>query len=236
MARSDTAHERPAPLNREAILEGAIALIERDGPDALSMRKLGSSLGVEGMAIYRHFSGREDLLAGLADRLLRPLDAVDLGSDWRTACRRFATGLRQIAVARPATFKLVAMEPLPGRSLGPVERLLGILVGAGFEPGSALAIYRATVSYARGYALGEATGFTVDAAGPGGLERLLALSADEFPILGGRRRSTRSAHCTSSRSCSGSAGWVIRRPASRATTGRRRVARTQRRGAGSSVQ
>lgn len=174
------------PLNREAILDGAMALIERDGPEALSMRKLGGSLGVEGMAIYHHFSGREDLLAGLADRLLRPLEELDLGSNWRAACRTFATGLRQIAVARPATFKLVAMQPLPGHSLGPVERLLEILVGAGFDPGSALAVYRATVSYARGYALGESTGFTVDAAGPGGLERLLALRADEFPILAGR--------------------------------------------------
>jgi AcrR family transcriptional regulator len=186
VTESETISRRHPPLNREAILDGAIALIERDGPEALSMRKLGASLGVEGMAIYHHFSGREDLLAGLAGRLLRPLGELELGSDWRGACRAFATGLREVAVARPATFKLVAMEPLPSDTLGPVERLLEVLIGAGFDPGSALAIYRATVSYARGYALAEATGFTVDAAGPGGLDRLLSLSAEDFPILAGR--------------------------------------------------
>jgi AcrR family transcriptional regulator len=177
--------ERQTPLNREAILEAAIALIEREGSRALTMRRLGAALGVEGMAIYHHFAGREDLLAGLADRLLRPLGELELGSDWRDACRAFAAGLRRIAVAHPATFKLVALEPLGGEPLRPVERLLEILIGVGFDPRGALAIYRATVSYARGYALAEATGFTVDAAGPGGLERLRALPVDQFPILGG---------------------------------------------------
>jgi AcrR family transcriptional regulator len=176
---------RQARLNREAILDAAIALIEGEGSSALTMRRLGAALGVEGMAIYHHFAGREDLLGGLADRLLRPLGELELGSDWRGACRVFAAGLRRIAVAHPATFKLVALEPLGDDPLRPVERLLEILIGAGFDPRGALAIYRATVSYARGYALAEATGFTVDAAAPGGLERLRALPVDQFPILGG---------------------------------------------------
>ena len=186
MTRATTSETRHAPLNRERILDGAIELIEGEGPDALSMRRLGGSLGVEAMAIYHHFAGREDLLAGLAERLLRPLVELELGGRWREACRRFAVGLRQIALARPATFKLVALQPLEGRSLIPVERLLEVLLDAGFDPGTGLAIYRATVSFTRGYALAETTGFTVDAAGPDGFERLRALPRDEFPILAGR--------------------------------------------------
>ena len=49
-------------------------------------------------------------------------------------------------------------------------------------------MYRAAVSYARGYALAEATGFTVDAAKPDGRRRLAALPRGEFPILAGRAR------------------------------------------------
>jgi hypothetical protein len=78
------------------------------------------------------------------------------------------------------------MQPLAQAALAPVERLLQTLVGAGFDPGTALAVYRATVSLARGYALAEATGFTVDAAGGLGLERLSVLDADEFPVLAGQ--------------------------------------------------
>ncbi len=174
------------PLTRERILDAAIELIERDGPAGLSMRRLGSALGVEGMAIYHHFAGREGLLGALAERLLEPLGQLEPGSDWRRECDAFASELRRIAVEHPATFQLVGMQPLGEVPLAPVERLLATLVDAGFEPGAALAIYRATISYARGYALAEVTGFTVDAAGPSGLERLRALRADAFPVLGGR--------------------------------------------------
>jgi AcrR family transcriptional regulator len=177
------------PLNRDLILDAAVALIEREGPGALSMRRLGSTLGVEAMAIYHHFGGRDELLCAIGDRLLAPLRELELGEDWREACRRFATALRDAAVAQPATFQLLGLQPFDTTSsLRPVERLLGVLVAQGFEPATALAIYRATVSYARGYALAEATGFTVDAARPGGRERLAALAADEFPILAGSSR------------------------------------------------
>ena len=139
------------------------------------------------MAIYHHFQGREELLAAIGDRLLEPLHELELGEGWREACRRFAIALRDIAVARPATFQLLGLQPLDTQAaLEPVERLLGVLVGVGFRPAEALGAYRATVSYARGYALAEATGFTVDAARPAGRERLAALPLSEFPILAGQ--------------------------------------------------
>jgi AcrR family transcriptional regulator len=186
-AASSPAHH--GPLNRDVILEAAVALIEGGGSGALSMRRLGAALGVEGMAIYHHFANRDELLAAIGDRLLEPLHEIELGDDWREACRRFATALRDLAVAQPATFALLGLTPLDTRhSLRPVERLLWVLVGAGFRPAAALGVYRATVSYARGYALAEATGFTVDAAGAAGRRRLAALPRAEFPILAGRAR------------------------------------------------
>lgn len=193
MARSATftPTRRPArtPLNRDVILDAAIGLIEEHGAGALSMRRLGAQLGVEGMAIYHHFDNRDELLGAIGDRLLEPLHGLELGDDWREACRRFATVLRDLAVAQPATFQLLGLQPLDSiPSLRPVERLLATLVGHGFSPAAALAVYRAIVSYARGYALAEAAGFTVDAAGPAGRRRLAALPRGEFPILGGRAR------------------------------------------------
>lgn len=193
MTRTATAtvqEQKPQrPLNRSLILDRAVVLIEDEGPGALTMRRLGSSLGVEAMAIYHHFAGRDELLSAIGDRLLEPLHDLELGDSWREACRRFAIALRGVAVARPATFALLGLQPFDTpSSLGPVERLLGVLVAAGFTPAPALAVYRATVSYARGYALAEATGFTVDASQPDGRRRLAALPKVEFPILAGRAR------------------------------------------------
>lgn len=175
------------PLSVDVIVDAAVNLIERDGPAALSMRRLGSELGVEGMAVYHHIAGREQLLQAIGDRLLEPLQHLEFTRDWREACRRFATALRDVAVAHPATFRLVGLQPLSTpASLRPIERLLGVLVGEGFSPADALAIYRAVASFARGYALAEATGFTVDAARSADRRRLRALGPDEFPILAGR--------------------------------------------------
>jgi len=174
-------------LSRELIVDAAVALIERDGSQALSMRRLGSELGVEGMALYHYVEGRDELVRAIGERLLEPLNGVDVAGGWRCVSDRFASALRAIAVMYPATFRLIGLEPLDTpASLRPVERLLGALVADGFDVCDALAVYRALAAYARGYALAEATGFTVDAAGARGWERLSGLSAGEFPILSGR--------------------------------------------------
>jgi tetracycline repressor-like protein len=128
-------------------------------------------------------------VAAIADRALEPLGALDLAGDWRAACASLARGLRDVARRWPATFRLIGLQPFDsGPALRAVERLLGVLVAAGFEPADALAVYRAVASYARGYALAEATGFTVDAAQAEGRERLRALPGGDFPILRARTR------------------------------------------------
>lgn len=176
-------------LTRERIVDAAIELIELHGSHALSMRRLGADLGVEAMSLYHYVAGREDLVEAIGDRILEPLHDVDLEGGWRLAADRFATAVRAIAVARPATFRLVGVEPFDSApSLRPVERLVASFIAEGFEPADALGIYRVVAAYARGYALAEATGFTVDAAQPRGRERLAALSPQDFPILGGRAR------------------------------------------------
>lgn len=183
-ARRPTVQKRR--LSADVIVDAALELIERDGTDALTMRRLGTELGVQGMAIYHHLSSRDDLVHAIADRLLEPLRELDLSDDWREACRRFAATLREIAVARPAAFRLVGLHPFDTpTSLQPVERLLETLVASRFTPADALALYRAVASYARGYALAETTGFTVDAQRADRRRRLETLNRSEFPILAG---------------------------------------------------
>lgn len=190
MAGDATATARRAAaqprLSRDRIVDAAVLLVERDGPEALSMRRLGAELGVEAMSLYHYVAGRAELVRAVGDRMLEPLHEVALAGGWREACRRFASVLRGIAVAQPATFRLAGLEPLDTpMSLRAVERFLAVLVAAGFSARDGLAVYRAVAAYARGYALAEATGFTVDAARPTGRKRLSALSTYKFPVLAG---------------------------------------------------
>ena len=90
------AGERP-PLSRERIVAAAIAFVDRRGLTALTMRRLGTELGVEAMSLYRYVAGRDDLLEGMVDQMV---DAAPPGPERRPARsgRRLA-GLP--AVARP---------------------------------------------------------------------------------------------------------------------------------------
>lgn len=151
------------------------------------MRALGAELGCEAMAVYRYVENREELLEAIGERLLDSLRGLSFDDGWRDACEEFARALRELVVGNPATFALIGLRPLDTtNSLEVVERLLTVLVEHGFAPHDALAIYRAVASYARGYALAEATGFTVDGAGTAGRKRLRALPAARFPVLRGR--------------------------------------------------
>src|SRR5437879_13758291 len=64
---------RRKPLTTERIVEAAIELIDGEGLDALSMRRLGSALGVEAMSLYRHFPAKTALLDAVVARLLGEL-------------------------------------------------------------------------------------------------------------------------------------------------------------------
>ncbi|UTI63036.1 TetR/AcrR family transcriptional regulator C-terminal domain-containing protein [Paraconexibacter antarcticus] len=174
---------RRAGLSRERVLDAARTLIERDGAGALTMRRLGREVGVEAMSLYNHVSNRDAVLDGLGEFLMSEVDA-EPGADWRESCRDFAAQLRAIALTHPATFSLVGLRPLrSAAALAPVERLLQNLVAAGAAPDQALAMYRTLASFARGYAMAEVTGFTVDASTPSGRRPLRALPRADFPIL-----------------------------------------------------
>jgi AcrR family transcriptional regulator len=154
---------RPAKLSRESILSAALELLDREGADALTMRRLAAQLGVEAMSLYRHVADRAALLEGLADRLAAEIERHDRGGDWAEALRAFAGELRAIARRHPAAFELVGSGTLNTPTvLGPIEDVLAGLRRGGFTPARAIFAYRLVATYARGYALAEITGFAIE--------------------------------------------------------------------------
>src|SRR4029078_13680149 len=65
---------RRKPLSRERILAAALEVVDEQGIEALSMRKLGQSLGYEAMSLYNHVANKDDLLDGILDLLLAELE------------------------------------------------------------------------------------------------------------------------------------------------------------------
>jgi AcrR family transcriptional regulator len=156
---------RPAKLSRQGILAAAVALIDRDGVESLTMRTLAGALGVEAMSLYRHLASKEALLDGVAEQLLGEIQPRGVSSDWTEGVRGFARSVRGLAHEHPRAFALLATRALDGRgSLQPVEDLLASLRAGGFTPARAVAAYRVVAAYTRGYALSEIAGFSFDEA------------------------------------------------------------------------
>jgi TetR/AcrR family transcriptional regulator, tetracycline repressor protein len=163
-------------LDRDRIVAEAVAFVDEVSLQQLTMRRLGQRLGVEAMSLYRYVDGREDLLDAMVHHVLAGLDADPrlrlLPSDgWQSFLQRLAHGVRDVALAHPKVFPLVAtrhpdapwLRP-PLRSLDLVEAFLDGLVDRGFDDESAVAAYRAFSSFLLGHlllevsALGAATG------------------------------------------------------------------------------
>jgi TetR/AcrR family transcriptional regulator, tetracycline repressor protein len=74
----------PAPrLTKDAVVDQALELAERNGLDALTIRKLATELGVTPMALYWHFRSKEELLGGLVERVWSEIDVdVDPAAPW----------------------------------------------------------------------------------------------------------------------------------------------------------
>jgi AcrR family transcriptional regulator len=143
-------------LSRERIAAAALDLIEKEGLEVFSTRRLGEALGVEAMALYHHFSGRAALLDAVAERLI---GAVELPSDSSDILAWLAEAVRRyVAVARrhPRAFPLLATRRFNTEpAMLFVERILGALIGAGATPALAADIFRGLGAFANGVALAE---------------------------------------------------------------------------------
>src|ERR671916_1636487 len=75
------------PLSRRRILETAVRFVDREGLEALSMRKLGSELGVEAMSLYNHVPNKSALLDGMVEVLLGELEVPSEDEEWERRVR-----------------------------------------------------------------------------------------------------------------------------------------------------
>src|ERR687891_2960838 len=89
------------PLSRRRILEAAVRFVDREGLDALSMRKLGSELGVEAMSLYNHVPNKSALLDGMVEVLLGELEILSENYGWEERIREGYRAFRRLAHKHP---------------------------------------------------------------------------------------------------------------------------------------
>jgi AcrR family transcriptional regulator len=170
------------PLSRRRVLEEAVRFVDREGLEALTMRKLGAELGVEAMSLYNHVPNKSALLDGMVEVLLGELEVTPENHGWEERIREGYRAFRRLAHEHPNVFPLLVNRPpdtMDGVWL--VEEFLRTLVEAGFGLETALHAFRALSSYTFGYAMAEIRGFALEPDG----SRLGAhrLSPEEFPRL-----------------------------------------------------
>jgi TetR/AcrR family transcriptional regulator, tetracycline repressor protein len=145
---------RRQPLTREIVLDAAIALLDREGLAALSMRRLGAALGVEAMSLYHHVPNKRALLDGIHERILASLAPPAHARSWQAYVRHQAHALHRALRAHPHAIPLFATRPAAtATSIEQLGRYVETLHRAGFASRVALSIVQLVAQLVVGHAM-----------------------------------------------------------------------------------
>jgi AcrR family transcriptional regulator len=144
---------RPERLTREAVVAAAVALADREGLDAVSVRRVAAELKVRPMSLYTLFERKDDLIDLMADHVLGEMLVDKLPDDWRDALR--AIFHRQLAVGEQHVWVVAAFAQRP--MLGPnaashAEQSHAAIAGLSLNRAQATALLRTCDVYLWGFA------------------------------------------------------------------------------------
>ncbi|MFC8527342.1 TetR/AcrR family transcriptional regulator [Nocardia sp. NPDC057227] len=145
------------PLTREHVLRAAVAFADEHGIDSLTMRRLGTLVGVEAMSLYNHVRGKGDLLDGMVDLVFAEIELPGADAEWRDAMRARARSARSALARHRWAVGLMESRAAPGRAtLRHHDAVIGCLRRAGFSLELTAHAYSVLDSYVYGFALQEA--------------------------------------------------------------------------------
>jgi AcrR family transcriptional regulator len=143
-------------LKRDRVLRAAMALADRDGIGALTMRALAREVGVEAMSLYNHVRNKEDALDGLVELVAAEFRRPEVGPDWRAEMRARAVTAHEVLVRHPwATAQVVSRVNVGPAMLAYVDATIGCLVTAGFGWADADRAWNAIDAHVYGFTLQE---------------------------------------------------------------------------------
>ena len=161
-ASGGAASEYKGQISRSLILQTALGIVDRDGVDGLSMRRLSDAVGRDPTVLYRHLPNKAAVLDGVAEIVLGQLIVDTSDADWVAQLRIVAHDFRRLAITHPNVVPLLVTRPLatplgqrPPGMLRPLEDVLTLLTSAGFSGVDALHMYRLLFGFLHGHILNE---------------------------------------------------------------------------------
>jgi len=169
---------RPRSLTTERLAAATLAVIDRDGLDALTMRAVAKELGMATMSLYRYVADKGELEIMVVDHVLAGVNLTVPPGDWRERLAEVLHRVRDAVVAHPATVPLLLRHrhSVPA-SLVQIEAMLAILADAGFSGERRVIAQRTILAYVFGMLQNE----HYSPLGGAGTEVMAA--QDQLPLL-----------------------------------------------------
>jgi AcrR family transcriptional regulator len=146
-----------APLSRERVLRGAVAVADAGGLAGLTIRSLAQELGVKPMSVYHHVANKDEILDGIVDIVFSEIDLPSTEGSWRTEITKRAFSARAALRRHPWAIGLLESRTSPGpATLRHHDTNIGVLRAAGFSVEATAHAYALIDSYVYGFALQEA--------------------------------------------------------------------------------
>ncbi|CCH34613.1 TetR/AcrR family transcriptional regulator [Actinosynnema sp. NPDC047251] len=160
--RQRRSRDQPA-LNRAQIVAEAVALLDAEGIDALTMRRLGTRLDAGATSLYRHVANRDELIELVVDEVYGEIRVPAVGDDWRAAVSGCAASVREMILRHPWIASLLGQVGLS--YLGPNvmrlnEGMMVLLADAGFPADEAGPVISTVLAYVIGIGVNEAAWLT----------------------------------------------------------------------------
>jgi len=156
--------KKRAPLTRTTILESALRLLDQQGMDGLSMRKLAATLKVEAMSLYNHVKDKQDLYDGLVNLVLARIPPPSAALPWDKRLEAIALSLYQALVQHPALALILASEqgrPNDSQVLQGMDLIAATLAESGLSAAHQVSAFRGLLVICFGFVMAHTQGLSM---------------------------------------------------------------------------
>jgi TetR/AcrR family tetracycline transcriptional repressor len=170
-------------LSRERIVDAALRVMDEEGLEGVSMRRVAREVGVEAMSLYHHVRDKDDLLQGICGRVMSSYEFPDEKGSWVERAKAGARAWRRLLQQHPDVMRLFAVthgpSPMSAESLHPTEFALRLLKESGLSDRDSVQAFHMFGGYIQGFVMMEGGSIKPDRA----VADVAEIDADSFPTI-----------------------------------------------------